>query len=96
MNRVDKIENDFAEIYQQNKKTASLSNNFTLDVLAKVKSENLYSFFKQEKQALRAGWITFAAAALVALYFGITFSQNDFADELMTAVYADEFSSELF
>ncbi len=96
MNRVDKIEKEFAETYWQSRECVSLSDGFTMDVLAKVKSENLYSFFKQEKRALRAGWITFAAAALVALYFGITFSQNDISDELMTAVYAEEFSSELF
>jgi hypothetical protein len=95
MNRVDKIENEFAEVYRENRRGVSLSADFTENVLQQVKSERLYNLFVQEKQALRASWITFAAAALVAFYFGITFSKNDISDELATAIYAEDFSSEL-
>lgn len=85
--KVDKIEEKMENSYKEKVATDfKLSPNFTNSVMKDVR-EAAKAFAKQERVAWKAGWISFATAALVMIYFGITFEQTSINDELFSTVY---------
>lgn len=88
---IDKIEKKFAEAYKNiGNNNAELSPDFTTLVMADVRKSKVRKLVKQEKTAWKTGWITFAAAALVMIYFGLTFEQTSLTDDLLSTVYNDD------
>ncbi len=95
-NKVDEIEATLATARKhKTHREISLSSDFTARVMADVRVAKQKNAVRQETAALRVSWLTFAVAALVMLYFGITFEQTNMTDELLSVIYVDDSVTEL-
>lgn len=89
--RIDEVEKQLSDCYKNRKRvTAVLGSSFTARVMADVRLTKMKKNMKQETIAWRTGWVTFAAAALVMIYFGMTFEQTSISEDLLTTVYSDD------